>query len=665
MTQRAAGEPAGFTGEPLESAPPIEPQVAPTINAAPTSSGDEFAIDRTLFEQSPYGDPQDKLDPQEVLRHATADQRERLSTLARLEASAERGVDPVKGQKLSSRGLKKLQEQASRLRNEAESARAQVEESFGRGAADAFHARASDGLPTAFQYDPRKGEHGAVNVAEIAAGARQLMSKNTLLDLANVPRTLKASMDFSAPLRQGAIQTLTEPRAAVSAMRDMFRAAVRGQAYEHIVHDIATHPDARLARESGLYFATREAAQPLARRVPRPLSQREEAFMSRIAGELPGVKQSERAYTVYLDKLRMETFSKYADELRAAGATDPKEFKDVAHWLNLATGRGDIGDWGKDGGAILNAAFFAPRYTASRFQVVNPATYFKMSPAARSIAMRKMVQYGATVGSTLLLAKLAGAEVNLTDPSSADWLKLKIGNTRYDLAAGMQQNMRFLYRMGRALKNTATGQETEPMNRAGKVLFGFVRTKLAPVPGAVMNVAEGSDVVGQPTTMRGEMWNLVKPLMVDDLWNAYQQEGLTGALKTTPSAFGVGVQTYKSQRQTQTAAERMMSGFIMDNMPQHDRTPEQEAKGSLIRSFKQDVRSGKNVDDQIDKAIESGKLNQRDVKAINRAATETPLQSSFKKLQLVDALKVYGAMNENERNQVGDILEVKKGKAKQ
>ncbi len=48
-----------------------------------------------------------------------------------------------------------------------------------------------------------------------------------------------------------------------------------------------------------------------------------------------------------------------------------------------------------------------------------------------------------------------------------------------------------------------------------------------------------------------------------------------------------------------------------------------------------------------------------------RAATETPLQSSFKKLPLVDALKVYGAMNQNERNQVGDILEAKRGRAKQ
>jgi hypothetical protein len=71
------------------------------------------------------------------------------------------------------------------------------------------------------------------------------------------------------------------------------------------------------------------------------------------------------------------------------------------------------------------------------------------------------------------------------------------------------------------------------------------------------------------------------------------------------------------------------------------------------------------MDEQLQQAVDAGKLKPRDVVAINRAATETPLQSSFKRLPLVDALKVYGAMTQNERNQVGDILEAKKGRAKQ
>lgn len=543
VIQHAKGTGAGNQlAVPVKETAPQTAINSPTVNAP---AADAFPVDQSLYARSPYSD----LDPQEVLTSAVADQRARLTQLARFEASAARGVDPVTGKPLSPRGLKKLQERAASL--QAESARTQglVAESFGRDAAEAFNQRARQGLPASFDYDPRKGERGAVHVSEVAAGLGKLASKETALDLMNAPRTIVASVDYSAPLRQGAIQTLTEPRAAVKALRDMFRASLRKQNYEEIVHSIATHPDADLARRSGLYFATREAAQPLARRVPPALSQREEAFMSKLAGGLPLVKQSERAYTTYLDKLRMEVFSKYANELRSAGVTDPKEFQDVAHWLNIATGRGDIGDWGRDGGAILNAAFFAPRYTASRFQVLSPTTYWQMSPAARKIAMRKMVQYAGTVGTTLLLAKLAGAEVNLLGPAASDWLKIKIGNTRYDLGAGQQQNLRFVYRMGVAAKRAAMGQESEGKDQGSRVLANYVRSKLAPAPGAAVNLWQGKTVVGEKTTLRKEALRLVLPLMLQDLWEAYQEEGLTGAAKTTPAVLGVGVQNYGERKE--------------------------------------------------------------------------------------------------------------------
>lgn len=339
-------------------------------------------------------------------------------------------------------------------------------------------------------------------------------------------------------------------------MRDMLRATVREGNFDAAVRSIAAHLDGALTRESGLYFATKEAAQPLAKNMPRALSRREEAFMSRIASGLPLVKQSERAYTVYLDRLRMEAFSKYADELRAAGAADPKEFRDVAHWLNLATGRGDVGDWGKDGGAILNAAFFSPRYTASRFQVLNPVMYARMAPSARRLALRKMVRYAGTIGSTLLLAKMGGAEVNLTDPSRPDWLKIKVGNTYYDPGSGLQQTMRFVYRMGLAFGRYRRGEKANSNDHAINVLGSFARTKLAPVPGAAVNVLQGRNVVGEKVTPEGEALKLIIPLMAEDLYDAYQREGFTGAAKTSPALLGVGVQTYERKNPGRAATGR-------------------------------------------------------------------------------------------------------------
>jgi hypothetical protein len=77
------------------------------------------------------------------------------------------------------------------------------------------------------------------------------------------------------------------------------------------------------------------------------------------------------------------------------------------------------------------------------------------------------------------------------------------------------------------------------------------------------------------------------------------------------------------------------------------------------------ARTGANIDEQLQQAVDAGKLKPRAVMSINRAATETPLQSSFKRLPPADAMKVYAAMNDRERKEVDDIYEMKKGKTKQ
>jgi hypothetical protein len=115
----------------------------------------------------------------------------------------------------------------------------------------------------------------------------------------------------------------------------------------------------------------------------------------------------------------------------------------------------------------------------------------------------------------------------------------------------------------------------------------------------------------------------------------------------------------------QTPAQQMMREIGVQSSGIRPRTKEQSERSQLKRDLIRTARSGGNVDEQVQAAVDAGKLNPRDVPAINRAADETPLQSSFKRLSLHDALKVYAAMNADERKQVADILEAKKAKAGQ
>jgi hypothetical protein len=107
--------------------------------------------------------------------------------------------------------------------------------------------------------------------------------------------------------------------------------------------------------------------------------------------------------------------------------------------------------------------------------------------------MAKFVVFGAAM---LGLAKVGGADVEL-DPRSSDGLKIKTGDTRYDILGGFQQYIRLATQLLTGQKkSTKTG---EIKNIDGEGAFGedkgdvagrFLRGKLAPVPAYILHIAK-------------------------------------------------------------------------------------------------------------------------------------------------------------------------------
>jgi hypothetical protein len=359
------------------------------------------------------------------------------------------------------------------------------------------------------------------------------------LDVVGIPKSFLSSLDVSAPGRQGLILTVTEPRIAASAMRQQFRSFVSAKAYREVEGWLATHIDSDLADASGLCRAT------LARRSGR-LSGREEAFMSRIAGALPGIKHSERAYNAYLDVLRQKSFSKYADELRRAGLTfetNPDEFKAMARMVNAMTGRGELPAALEKAAPVLNAFIFSPRNIASRVSLLNPVTYINLPPAARKIALRKMVEFAGVAVSTLTAARFAGAAVEL-HPESADFLKIRVGKTHYDVLGGFQQPMRLLGQLSTGLWKLSQGGQIKRGHDPLSVLARFGWTKASPVAGYGISAAMGENVDGSEFNAATDGARQFAPLFLQDMWEAWQEDGAAGAAKALPALVGVGVQTY-------------------------------------------------------------------------------------------------------------------------
>ena len=350
--------------------------------------------------------------------------------------------------------------------------------------------------------------------------------------VANLPREILSSYDISAPLRQGAF-LIGRPKQFVPAFRNMLRYFVSERNFKAGMDEIAARPTAKLMRQSGLALTESGAL----------LNRAEEVYASGLAGRIPifgrGIRASERAYIGFLNKLRADVF----DDLIAKGQSlghEPQDLaREVATFVNMATGRGKLPGQLEGAATTLATVFFSPRLMASRFQLLNPAYYLQaLNPRAaaetrlvRREAIKSLLTAGSAATTVLTLAKLAGAEVT-TDPTDVNFGKLKVGNTRFDMLAGFGQYIRAGARLATQDGKIAT-------------LGRFFRSKEAPVLGMIHNILAGNSPDGSEVTIPAQAKRLLVPLIAQDIQDAIQEWGPVGAAAGLPAAVGISVQTYE------------------------------------------------------------------------------------------------------------------------
>ncbi len=384
--------------------------------------------------------------------------------------------------------------------------------------------------------------------------------EDTLLDVINLPKSLLASADLSAPLRQGAILTFANPKSGGRAFVEMFRQAFSEKRAEKWIAHVKANPRFNIIRQSKLYIS-----EPTAK-----LSAKEEQFMTNIAHKIPVwkyiVKGSERAYVGYLNKLRVDVFTQGADYLQKQGynfQNNPEVFKSWADFVNNATGRGSIG--ALEGAApVLNAFFFAPRLVASRFNLLNPVKYYKMPKEVRKMALRNMGTFIGVGSMIIALAAAAGMDVE-DDPRSADFGKMRYGDLRFDIWAGFQQVVRMMSQViSGQRKSSTTGvirnlsAKEFPFQTRFDVITQFFRGKLAPIPSLAVDVLVGESMLGEEMRIENVLKEKTIPIYLQDMKEIYDELGISGAVGAgIPSLFGVGVQYYTPKKKTK---EQVLDG---------------------------------------------------------------------------------------------------------
>jgi hypothetical protein len=401
----------------------------------------------------------------------------------------------------------------------------------------------------------------------------------------HLSRAIMTSFDLSAVFRQGGIASLAHPRLAAAASREMWNALWRGGAEFDTMDKISKDELYTLAMRAGLSITTDSGK----------ITRQEEAYMGRWAKWGIGKKgtkinelslkalffvaPSARSYTTFLNSMRFRVFKYMVSNLGAGGEVTIDEAKVIASYVNAATGRAELGKFNQ-AAANLNTVFFAPRYVASRFQYLAMPFYLLPSTKVsgrvkKMIAMeyaRHVMGLTAFLGLSVALASLLtdDEEEKPTvefDPRSSDWMKLKIGDTRIDPMAGLSQTVTLIGQMATGQKKGLRGDIKDLYGENRKfgdpdlwdVGTGFLRKKLAPIPGAIVDLRVGENVIGEKETVLSATTDLFVPLSFQEAGETMKARGLVGgAVVTALSLLGMGGGTYgpKTQYATADAAKR-------------------------------------------------------------------------------------------------------------
>ena len=419
-----------------------------------------------------------------------------------------------------------------------------------------------------------------------------------LLDVFNLPKGLIASIDLSAPFRQGVIGVMSQsPIKTARQIKQMMGFWKNPETYDKWLAELKSSEFYPLIKASGLHVTEQNGK----------LSAMEEQFMNNLGNKIPilgqsytvgGVKvrgadlykRSEVSYTGFLNNMRVQSFMEGADLLKEQGytmAANPQVFKDWAKFCNSATGRGDMNPQLAVG---LSPVFFSPRLIKARLEVLglSPLYYSRMNPAARAMALKTM---GRFMASTSLIIGMAALYYNNddddktsvdVDPRSTDFGKIKLGNTRVDITGGMAVYYRTLAQFASGQKKSPTTGRIEDLNQGfGKttrkdVGEQFFANKLAPLPSKFYqwaNLTEkekanrmaeeaGEDNAFNRMGIPVSAQDLLIPLWMRDVEPIMKEQGYgVGSALIGLSILGQGVQYYENKPKASKSSNSMNFDF--------------------------------------------------------------------------------------------------------
>lgn len=377
----------------------------------------------------------------------------------------------------------------------------------------------------------------------------------TVNEVAGLAKGVKASLDNSAIFRQGWKTLFTNPDLWAKNALDSFsniknqlgKDAFDNTVIDGVKADVYSRPNAI----NGNY-----------KRMGIDIGNMEEAFPTTLPEKIPLFgrlyKASEVAYTGFLYRMRADIADKMIQIATDGGVdlADKTEMKQIGQLVNSLTGRGSLGEFEKVGKSI-NTVFFSPKMLMSNIDFLTGHNlHADVTPFVRKQAAINLVKVTAGIATILGIAHAIAPKSVDFDPRSADFGKIRIGDTRFDATAGMGSLVTLAAREITQSSKSSTTHKVTKLN-SGKfgsqtgmdVLTNFGENKLSPVASVIKDVLNKKDFNGNPVTVSGETSNLLTPLPIQnamELWQNPKSANFVAA--TLADSLGIATNTYSLQK---------------------------------------------------------------------------------------------------------------------
>jgi hypothetical protein len=391
---------------------------------------------------------------------------------------------------------------------------------------------------------------------------------------------VKSSFDLSAMLRQGLMLGSANPKEFKKATIDMHVFAGSSSKYQSWMTALESQNDYIYMFEDGLSIT--DTSGDVLRSEERFVGKLLQTQIKVFGIDLNLMNASERAYGGFLNSLRVSVYRKLVAEHEALGYTrqkNPKVFKNIAKFVNNATGRGTLTNdkrWAK----LWNILFFSPKMITGNLGLLKDLVRSESTPYLKKQALKALMTY--TVTQFLMKALLWQAYKLLIMPFtgeddddvtmdmnmvSTDFNKLKIGETRYDFGKGEAIMIRTLARMILQEKSKGIDYENVEFDNFTDTSMGelgnFFKNKLNPLLSQQikwLNDEHPLDIMKskEEATAVDYVQAYFIPITITEIVDGLENETPKSKLlfDTLLTIYGAGVQTYESSKKEEKKEEK-------------------------------------------------------------------------------------------------------------